>query len=61
MLALEPHYRACAEDSYGSRSPQDEIRPHMRAVVAEWMLDVCADQVWNSTVHKVLSDFFRLC
>ncbi len=49
MLRLEPHYSASLSTSYESPA-QHEIRPHMRKIVAEWMLDVCVDQRCHSDV-----------
>ncbi len=58
MLSLEPHYAADLEASYG-RGPgatQDEITLRMRQIVAEWMLEVCADQRCHPDVFLLASN-----
>ena len=42
MLALERHY--VADPTHYAATQQDEIKPHMRKIVAEWMLEVAEDQ-----------------
>ena len=36
--------------------PQDEIKPHMRGIVVEWMLDVCVDQRCNVDVFLLATN-----
>ena len=43
MLALEEWYIPDT-DLYYCSSHQNEIKLHMRKIVADWMLDVCVDQ-----------------
>ena len=43
MLALEEWYIPDTDLNYCS-SQQNEIKLHMRKIVADWMLDVCVDQ-----------------
>lgn len=43
MLALEEWYIPDT-DLYYCGSHQNEIKLHMRKIVADWMLDVCVDQ-----------------
>ena len=43
MLALEEWYIPDT-DLYYCSSYQNEIKLHMRKIVADWMLDVCVDQ-----------------
>ena len=43
MLALEEWYIPDTDQYYCS-SNQNEIKLHMRKIVADWMLDVCVDQ-----------------
>lgn len=43
MLHLENFYKADMETSYSAHK-QNEIKPHMRKIVAEWMLEVTEDQ-----------------
>ena len=35
---------------------QDEIKPHMRRIVVEWMLDVCVDQRCNVDVFLLATN-----
>ena len=43
MLALQEWYIP-GTDLYYCSSHQNEIKLHMRKIVADWMLDVCVDQ-----------------
>ena len=41
---------------YGRDGTQDEIKPHMRRIVVEWMLDVCVDQRCNVDVFLLATN-----
>ena len=65
MLALEEWYIPDTDLNYCS-SQQNEIKLHMRKIVADWMLDVCVDQrcqvcIFLSRQLKSLSLNEKLC
>ena len=53
MLALEEWYIPDT-DLYYCSSYQNEIKLHMRKIVADWMLDVCVDQRCQVYIKLVL-------
>ena len=55
MLWVESHYVPSPPSLCYGRT-QDEIKPHMRRIVVEWMLDVCVDQRCNVDVFLLATN-----
>ena len=55
MLWVEAHYVPAPPSLCYGRT-QDEIKPHMRRIVVEWMLDVCVDQRCNVDVFLLATN-----